>query len=147
MKIYKRGTLAYSRPLVGMLLLLAMLASLFLLNRPEQARAHNDTCVGINNSWLCEWYDTSLPTTTRHWFSANITKRNWQTGQVADPYVNTMQKKCVAIKDTDGVIYQVACGGGSPLSTIPAAWRPGWMFNYHWADGNRHISSYGTHPK
>lgn len=117
------------------------------MGRPQEARAHNDSCTGLGNVWWCEWFDRSLPTTTRHWFSADITKRNWLMGQVWDTYSNSMQKKCVAIKDEDGTIHQVACGTGSPSGTIPAGWRPGWMFNYHWADNDRYIGSNATHPR
>lgn len=140
-------SLANPRLRAGAMLALALLTSMLVLGRSQEAKAHNDSCAGLASVWWCEWYDPSLPTTTRHWFNASVTKRNWLMGQVWDTYPNSMQKKCVAIKDDDGTIYQVACGTGSPSGNIPASWRPGWMFNYHWADGNRSIGSNATHPK
>ena len=142
----QKKSIAIPRLLVASLLALAFVTS-YLMERAQEAKAHNDTCISTGGGWWCEWYDTSLPSSTRHWFNAAITKRNWLMGQVWDTYENSMQKKCVKIKDEDGVIHQIACGSGSPSGNIAASQRPGWMFNYHWADGNRFIGANASHPK
>lgn len=146
MSILLSDSLAITRFRTGVVLAIAVLAGLLFLARPQKAAA-NDSCAALTEKWYCEWWDNSLPSTTRRWFNAPNSNRNWTFAEIWDNYPHHMQRDCVGIKRaSNGDIFQVACGYSTGHS-IPSTRRPGWVFFYHWAAGNRAIHAHADHPR
>jgi hypothetical protein len=129
----------------AMLLGTAMISLIFsLAGGVSTASAHNDNC-SYTGVWHCSWIDFTQAPGAMHWFYAANTLRYWTQGNITGESGYLVTDKCVHITTNAGPAYQVACGWGSQTGPVYSAWRPGYLWTRHGADGPRHITGNGWH--
>ena len=145
--IYARKTGLPAKLAVCLAIVTMFLAVGSTIQVDKSSAATGSDCTYNSPNWACLWYDSNLAPSTRDWFSAANTLRDWKYAAVNDA-TNSVNRKCVGIKrSSDGNISHVACthNGGAPDSFIGTGRRPGWLFTVHWAAGPRYIIGDGYH--
>lgn len=81
------------------------------------------------------------------WFEAATTLRNWEGNWAVDAYGGTVNKCGGYKRQSDSAIIYLGCGNVEYAgNTIPAEWRPGWVFIENRASGSRKMHGIARCP-
>jgi hypothetical protein len=138
-------TQAMRRPALAVLLL--VLATLGTQAATSAAPAKADYCFGGDPTWNCTYANESIAAYTKRWFQAATTLRNWLWNEANDYYGGTVYKCAGYKRQSNGGIYYLACANGFQHvgASIPAEWRPGWVFIEQRANGPRDMNGTSFH--
>jgi hypothetical protein len=131
---------------IRLLSLLGAAVLLFTLQAGSRAEtASADVCNPNGGGWLCHWEATLSPYQNRYFNAANPV-RNWLSAGVGDQHGGAVAAKRVNVLNSGGTsAISVACGSGFPSNPVPANYRPGQLYIFHWASGARTITGAGAH--
>jgi hypothetical protein len=123
--------------------------ALFLLGVfPTTSNAANSSCwKDTQYLYECHWGANPTITDIRVYFDSAVRPNNqdWSYVEVrhSNLYTNDMVKKCAGIKDPQGDLHSIACGGGDAIGSVNPYWTPAWAYVRHWAGGYRDIYGHG----
>lgn len=115
---------------------------------PTASNAANSSCwKDTQYLYECHWGSNPTITDIRVYFDSAVRPNNqdWSAVEVRHSvaYTNDMVKKCAGVKDWQGTLHSIACGGGSPIGGVNSFYNPSWAYVRHWAGGYRDIYGHG----